>query len=57
VHGDLQARWMCHRRRYRLKRMAKKLRQLNLVKDVHYHLANWRCKNYPLVLLPKFQTS
>ncbi len=60
---DLQRRWSLrgvrHRKRYRLKRAARRLRLRirNLFDELHKRMAKWLCENYRVVLLPKFQTS
>lgn len=59
----LQSLWsqknIGHKRRYRLKsagaRSRAKIR--NLVDDSHKKLANFLCKHYDLIMLPKFETS
>ena len=48
-----------HRRRYRLRRAARRirLRIRRLVDECHKRLAKWLCENYRQVLLPKFEVS
>ena len=63
VLDKLQARWSdkqtLHRKRYRLKRAARRVRLKirNLVDELHKRLATWLCESYDAVLLPKFQAS
>lgn len=61
LHVDkLQSEWSLpttrHRKRYRLKRAAKRVRRKikNLVDELHKKLCNWIVNGFNLVLLPKF---
>ena len=47
-----------HRKRYRLKRKARKIRKKIrcLVDELHRKLALWLCENYRVILLPDFKT-
>ena len=59
----LQSLWsekyIGYKRRYRLKKAGARLRMKirNLVDDAHKKLANFLCKHYDLIMLPKFETS
>jgi len=59
----LQSRWsgkeIRHRKRYRLKRAARRIRKKirNLVDEVHKKQAKWIVEQYHTVLLPVFETS
>ena len=48
-----------HRRRYRIYKAAGRIRLKirNLVDEVHKKLATWLCREFRVVLLPKFETS
>src|SRR5690606_26014332 len=58
----LQSKWsqkdIKHRKRYRLKRAARRIRKKirNLVDEVHKKLSKWIVENHHMVLLPKFET-
>lgn len=47
-----------HRQRYRMRRLAQRLRDRakNLIVELHRKLALWLCRNYRIVLLPNFRT-
>ena len=63
---DLVSRYSCskekvflsHRRRWRMKKAAKRMRKKvrSLVGDLHRKLARWLCENYRYILIPKFET-
>src|SRR5690606_14497365 len=63
THDKLQSKWsqkeVKHRRRYRLKKAARRIRKKirNLVDEAHKKLTKWLVSNYETILLPKFQTS
>lgn len=63
VMDKLQAKWsqrdVRHRKRYRLQKAARRLRERvrNLVDEAHKKLAKWLCDNFRVVLLPAFATS
>lgn len=64
VHDNLESRWsqkgvVKHRKRYRLKKAAARIRQKirNLVDELHKKLTKWLVSNYETILLPKFETS
>ena len=58
----LQSQWsqkeIKHKKRYKLKRAAKRIRRKikNLVKEVHDKLIKYLCVNYSIILLPVFET-
>jgi putative transposase len=60
---NLQSRWsqkeITHRKRYRLKRAARRIRQKirNLIDEVHTKLTKWIVEQYHFILLPEFATS
>lgn len=59
----LQSQWsqkgINHKKRYRLKRAGARLRLKihNMIDDSHKKLAHFLCKNFDLILIPKFETS
>src|SRR5690606_16092608 len=63
THDKLQSKWsqkeVRHRKRYRLKRAARRVRKKirNLVDEVHKKLTKWLVSNYETILLPNFETS
>lgn len=63
AHDKLQSKWSQkgtrHRKRYRLKRAARRVRKRIrcLVDEVHKKLAKWLVSGYETILLPKFETS
>lgn len=63
AHDKLQSKWsqkgVRHRRRYRLKKAARRIRKKirNLVDELHKKLTKWLVSSYETVLLPKFETS
>ena len=60
---DLHSRWgqkeVRHRKRYRLKKAARRMRKKirNLVDECHRKLSRWLVENYRVVLIPSFRTS
>lgn len=62
VVDQLQSEWdqkeTTHKRRYNLKRAAKRIRKKikNLVKEVHNKLCKYLCTHYEIILLPLFNT-
>jgi len=58
----LQSKWsqpdVTHRKRYRLRRAAKRMRTRiqDLVRDCHHKVAKYLCENFTTVLLPLFET-
>lgn len=58
----LQSKWsqpdITHRKRYRLRRAAKRMRTRiqDLVRDCHHKVAKYLCENFTTILLPLFET-
>ena len=59
LHSKWSQKTLRHRKRYRLKKAGKRIRLKirNLVDEFHKKLSTWLCKNYRVILLPKFETS
>jgi putative transposase len=61
-YDKLQSEWsqegVRHRRRYRLKRAARRIQKKirNLVDDLHKKLVKYLCTHYRVILLPEFNT-
>lgn len=61
-YDKLQSQWsqsnISHRKRYRIKRAGARLQLKirNLVDDLHKNLSKYLCRNFDLIIIPRFET-